>query len=75
MQEKTNGELDTAIQLVAQDTREIKDTVSRIEMQTIRTNGRVSSLEVWKGFITGGLAVIVLLLLPILFIMVTNYLK
>jgi len=34
--------------------------------QTKKTNGRVSKLEVWRGFITGGMAIISILILPIL---------
>ena len=47
--------------------RDIKEALERIEAQTTRTNGRVSSLEIWRGFITGGLVIIGVVLLPILF--------
>ena len=33
-------------------------TLNRIEAQTIKTNGRVNNLENWKGYITGGVAVL-----------------
>lgn len=45
--------------------KDIKDTLQRIEMQTTRTNGRVSSLENWRGFITGGLAILTVLVVPV----------
>lgn len=50
--------------------KEIHSTVKRIEEQTTKTNGRVSKLETWRGFITGGLAVVAVLLVPILFMLI-----
>jgi hypothetical protein len=75
MAEKTNNELDTALQLISKDISDIKDSVLRVETQTMKTNGRVDSLMVWRGFVTGGLAVIVVLLLPVVFILVSSFLK
>jgi hypothetical protein len=45
---------------------EIKETLQRIEAQTVRTNGRVGVLEIWKsnrnGWIAGfGIAVLVII--------------
>jgi len=37
---------------------EIKETLFRIENQTIKTNGRVSALEKWRWLITGGLIIL-----------------
>ena len=37
---------------------EIHRDVKEIRVQTTMTNGRVRALEVWKGFITGGLVVL-----------------
>lgn len=37
-----------------------------IHEQVKRTNGRVSELEKWRGFITGAVAVLVILVLPII---------
>lgn len=34
---------------------EIKETLNRIETQTLKTNGRVSKLEQWKWIITGAI--------------------
>lgn len=39
-------------------TNDIGDMLKEIKTQVIKTNGRVRSLEVWRGFITGGLAII-----------------
>ena len=47
---------------------EIRDDVKEIVCQTRRTNGRVSSLEVWRGVITGGLAVITFVMGYIIYI-------
>lgn len=53
--------------------REIKEMfndmctkLDRIELQTNRTNGRVSSLEVWKGGIVGGISVLTVIVIPLL---------
>lgn len=45
---------------------EIKESLKRIEEQTVKTNGRVGVLENWRAYNTGALAVIALLVLPIL---------
>ena len=53
--------------------REIKEMFSdmcskldRIEAQTNRTNGRVSSLEIWRGGMVGGMAVLSVIVVPLL---------
>jgi hypothetical protein len=38
--------------------KEIHNDVKSILEQTKKTNGRVSALEVWRGYITGGIAVL-----------------
>jgi hypothetical protein len=55
----SNREIDSHFQ-------EIKDSLARIEEQTTKTNGRVTSLEAWKQYIIGCIAVLVLIGLPIL---------
>lgn len=42
--------------------REIKESLTRIETQTMKTNGRVRALEQWRWFLAGGMGVLVLLL-------------
>lgn len=59
MEEPTNKELMHYI-------KDIRQTVSDIKEQTIKTNGRVSSLEVWKGVMIGGLAVITVMIVPLI---------
>lgn len=45
---------------------DIKQTLERIEDQTTKTNGRVSSLEIWRGYVLGACAAI-LILVPLLY--------
>jgi hypothetical protein len=55
----STGELKQLFNGIKEDLGEIKD-------QTKKTNGRVSALENWRWFITGGLVIIGSLLVPIL---------
>lgn len=54
-----NREIDTMFD-------EIKETLSRIEAQTTKTNGRVSSLESWKYISMGATGVLTTIVVPIL---------
>lgn len=45
---------------------DIANSLSRIEVQTTTTNGRVSKLEKWQSFISGGMTVIVIIVVPLL---------
>lgn len=61
---------------------DIKDSLHRIEAQTLKTNGRVTGLEnkqtnlaVWRGMITGGLIVTNVVLLPLLFMVIRSFFK
>ena len=40
---------------------DIKETLERIEEQTTRTNGRVTSLEKWMWTVIGGLSILAFL--------------
>lgn len=54
---------------------DLKNDLVEIKMRVGITNGRVSKLEKWQSFIMGGLAVITVLILPVIFILVTNFLQ
>lgn len=51
----------------------IHEKLDKIFKQTEKTNGRISSLERWRSYITGGLAVIIMLLVPIVISLATKY--
>lgn len=50
-QDYTNREIDEM-------QKDIKDSLNRIENQTIKTNGRVSVLEKWMWMVLGALTII-----------------
>ena len=43
----------------------IHEKLDKIFVQTERTNGRVSSLERWRSYVAGAMAVILLFVVPI----------
>ena len=53
--------------------KNVKEDVTSILEQTKITNGRVSSLEKFQSFIMGGLAILSILVIPLLFKIVFNY--
>lgn len=60
----------TILENMAQDIKDIKDThgkdLAEIKAQTQKTNGRVTKLEIWQGYIKGGLALLGLGAIPII---------
>ena len=46
--------------------KDIIDTLNRIETQTMKTNGRVNSLEQWRYYQTGAISVLALLLTAVI---------
>lgn len=55
----TNRELDTKFQT-------IHEKLDLILAQTTKTNGRVSSLENWRSYIVGGMAITTFVVLPLI---------
>ena len=55
--------------------KRIDENVMEIRVQTIKTNGRVNSLEAWRNKITGGLLKTDLILVPIVITLIINSLK
>lgn len=47
-----------------------QQSLDRIEKQTVKTNGRVTSLEQWKAYMAGAIAVITVLIIPVLLLIV-----
>ena len=45
---------------------DIANSLSRIEIQTTMHNGRMTKMERWQAYMSGGMAVIVLLIVPLL---------
>ena len=51
-----------------------KERDTRIEAQVKTTNGRVKSLELWRAFLAGGLLILTILVLPLLFMVLQKLL-
>lgn len=66
----TNGELALMIGSVSEklDLHRVDSSNrdSQILVQATKTNGRVTALEQWRWTMTGGLAVIIVLIVPLL---------
>lgn len=62
----TNGELGLLIEAMkeAQDKAHANfdKTLTRIEVQTTKTNGRVDKLENWRNYIVGAIAILTFLI-------------
>ena len=55
--------------------KDIQNDMKEVVIQTKKTNGRVSVLESSKAYLAGAMAVIITLFLPIIFIIVSNFLS
>lgn len=78
MEEYSNREIDMKFEAIQQHMKDshasINEKLDAILTQTTRTNGRVSSLEKWRSYITGAVAVLTVLVLPALFIILRSHL-
>ena len=55
--------------------KDIQNDMKEVVVQTKKTNGRISVLENSKAYLAGAMAVIITLFLPIIFIIVSNFLS
>jgi uncharacterized membrane protein YhaH (DUF805 family) len=46
--------------------KDIRDTLEEIKVQTLKTNGRVGRLENWRWLLTGGMAMITMMVIPLI---------
>lgn len=47
-------------------------TLSRIETQTVKTNGSVADLKGWQSYMKGGLTILSILVVPVLLYIITK---
>jgi len=73
-QEYSNRELDAKFGNLLEHMkgfeRTVTDSLGRIETQTIKTNGRVTSLEKWRAYVLGFCACITILFIPLLYFVI-----
>ncbi len=55
--------------------KRIDENVHEIKIQTIKTNGRVSELEKWKARIMGALIIMNLIIIPVLFKCIDDFMN
>ncbi len=66
---------DLTPQTIAVMFKNIDEKLDTIHEQTLKTNGRVTKLESWRGFITGGLAILAVLVIPVLLLVISQYIN
>lgn len=67
-QENSNlvGDIKTQIALLQSHYKDIKIDLTEIKVQTTKINGSVINLKMWRSWMAGGMAIIVLLVLPLI---------
>ena len=45
---------------------DVRQSLSRIELQTTQHNGRMTKVEKWQSYISGGMTVLTIIVVPIL---------
>ena len=73
MEERRREYLDLAE--VKSDIKLLLFRQTEIKVQVDRTNGRVTALEIWKSFTLGGLAVIMVMIVPVVIYVVESYIS
>lgn len=53
-------------EMIAEFRKDVNTRFDSVDDAQAHTNGDVSNLKVWRGYITGGLAVVTLILVPLL---------
>lgn len=46
--------------------KDLQDSIDRVEAQTTKHNARMTKMEEWRAYITGGMAMLTLIALPIM---------
>lgn len=60
------GDIKTHVALLQHQYKDIKSDLFEIKTQTIKTNGSVMSLKLWRSWVVGGLAILSFLVIPLL---------
>lgn len=54
---------------------EVKKELGALTEQVKKTNGSVINLKMWRAYLTGGIGVLTLLVVPLLFMVLGGYFK
>ena len=54
---------------------DIKTELKELKEIGIKTNGRLTKLELWRSYLSGGMAVVILLLIPIVIKFATQWIS